>query len=77
MTDGIPGIDATSLEPWLAANLQGAKPPFRYRLIAGGHSNLTFAVEDAAGSRWVLRRPPLGFMPGSGAHDMARAFERI
>lgn len=72
MTDGLKGIDAASLERWLAANVAGATPPFRYRLIAGGHSNMTFAVEDAGGARWVLRRPPLNFKPGSGAHDMAR-----
>ncbi|WP_447643875.1 phosphotransferase [Nocardioides zeae] len=33
--------------------------PLEARLIAGGKSNLTFAVTDGA-SRWVLRRPPLG-----------------
>jgi aminoglycoside phosphotransferase (APT) family kinase protein len=67
------GIDAPRLEPWLAAHLEGARPPFRYRLIAGGHSNLTYAVDDAAGARWVLRRPPLA-AAHSGAHDMAREY---
>jgi len=71
-SDAPRGIDVARLAPWLAANVEGAKPPFRYRLIAGGHSNLTYSVEDATGSRWVLRRPPLGFQPGAGAHDMAR-----
>jgi aminoglycoside phosphotransferase (APT) family kinase protein len=39
--------------------------------IAGGHSNLTFAVTDANGNRFVLRRPPLGHRLAS-AHDMGR-----
>ena len=40
-------------------------------MIAGGHSNLTYAVTDAAGSKFVLRRPPLGHVLAS-AHDMGR-----
>ena len=43
----------------------------RLTLIAGGRSNLTFVVDDAAGYRFVLRRPPLGRLLPS-AHDMAR-----
>lgn len=65
------GVDPVRLEPWLAARLPDAQPPFRYTLIAGGHSNLTFQVSDAAGQCWVLRRPPIG-ASGVGAHDMAR-----
>ena len=42
-----------------------------FDLIAGGHSNLTFRVTDATGSRWVLRRPPLGHVLAT-AHDMGR-----
>jgi aminoglycoside phosphotransferase (APT) family kinase protein len=40
-------------------------------MIAGGRSNLTYSVTDAAGARWALRRPPLGKRLGS-AHDMGR-----
>ena len=67
----IPGIDEAQLEPWLAANVAGAKPPFSYRLITGGRSNLTFEVTDAAGGRYVLRRPPLGHLLPT-AHDVLR-----
>ncbi|MCW2638105.1 MAG: putative phosphotransferase [Dactylosporangium sp.] len=42
------------------------------RLIAGGRSNLTFAVADAH-HRWVVRRPPTGGRTPS-AHDVAREF---
>ncbi len=66
-----PGIDAASLEPWLVRNVPGAAPPFRYRLITGGRSNLTFEVTDAAGQRTVLRRPPLGHLLPT-AHDVLR-----
>ncbi len=40
-------------------------------MIAGGRSNLTYSVTDAEGTRWALRRPPLGKRLGS-AHDMGR-----
>ena len=57
-----PGLKRTSL---------GLRGPFSFSLIAGGHSNLTYAVDDAAGQRFVLRRPPLGHVLQS-AHDVAR-----
>ncbi|MGB6051106.1 MAG: phosphotransferase family protein, partial [Rhodococcus sp. (in: high G+C Gram-positive bacteria)] len=38
-----------------------------------GQSNLTYAVTDAGGSRWVLRRPPLGSLLAS-AHDVVREY---
>jgi len=40
-------------------------------VVAGGHSNLTYGVTDAAGHHYVLRRPPLGHVLPS-AHDMGR-----
>lgn len=68
---GMEGIDDERVTAWLVAELQQVTPPFSIRLIAGGHSNLTFGVTDAAGRRMVLRRPPLGHVLES-AHDMAR-----
>jgi aminoglycoside phosphotransferase (APT) family kinase protein len=65
------GIDTNGVEAWFALNVPSASPPLSFERIAGGHSNLTFRVSDAAGSRWALRRPPLGKRLGS-AHDMAR-----
>jgi aminoglycoside phosphotransferase (APT) family kinase protein len=65
------GIDAPRVDAWLTAHVPGATAPFRYELIAGGHSNLTFAVSDAAHNRFVLRRPPLSHALAS-AHDMSR-----
>jgi aminoglycoside phosphotransferase (APT) family kinase protein len=65
------GIDSEAVEAWFAENVPGAKPPLRFDRISGGRSNLTFGVTDSAGSRWALRRPPLGKRLGS-AHDMGR-----
>jgi aminoglycoside phosphotransferase (APT) family kinase protein len=45
--------------------------PFDVRLIAGGHSNLTYGVRSGDGRRWVLRRPPFGEILES-AHDVVR-----
>ena len=65
------GIDRERLGPWLEEHVAGAEPPFSYDRIAGGRSNLTYAVADARGGRWILRRPPMGATLGS-AHDMGR-----
>ena len=51
--------------------MDGAVGPFTFDVIAGGHSNLTFRVTGSDGSRFVLRRPPLGHVLAS-AHDMGR-----
>jgi aminoglycoside phosphotransferase (APT) family kinase protein len=67
------GIESPALPDWLARHLPAAEPPFRFQLIAGGHSNLTYRVDDAGGQRFVLRRPPLGKLP-TGAHDVAREY---
>ena len=67
----VPGIDAEPLTEWLEANVPGLRPPLRFELITGGHSNLTFRVIDARDRRCVLRRPPLGAVIAT-AHDMAR-----
>jgi aminoglycoside phosphotransferase (APT) family kinase protein len=67
----VPGIDVERVTAWLAANVAGARPPFTFDVIAGGHSNLTYKVTDVTGERFVLRRPPLGHVLAS-AHDMGR-----
>jgi aminoglycoside phosphotransferase (APT) family kinase protein len=65
------GINVDTVTPWLAANVAGFTPPFTSRVIAGGHSNLTFHLTDASGKEYVLRRPPLSHTLAS-AHDMGR-----
>src|SRR6476646_2035781 len=65
------GTDREPVEGWFGANVPGVDLPLSFERIAGGHSNLTYRVTDAAGSKWALRRPPLGKRLGS-AHDMGR-----
>jgi aminoglycoside phosphotransferase (APT) family kinase protein len=67
----VQGVDVPRVTAWLEEHIAGSRPPFEFRLIAGGHSNLTFGVTDAAGSTYVLRRPPLGHVLAT-AHDMSR-----
>jgi aminoglycoside phosphotransferase (APT) family kinase protein len=67
----VPGVNSEAVSAWLEANVDGASGPFRFELITGGHSNLTFKVTAADGRTMVLRRPPLGAVLAT-AHDMAR-----
>ena len=64
------GIDEGAVTAWLAEHV-GLVPPLGFELIAGGRSNLTFKVLDAAGRPVVLRRPPTGHVLPT-AHDMSR-----
>ncbi|MCB1038817.1 MAG: phosphotransferase family protein [Acidimicrobiales bacterium] len=66
----IAGIDVEPVTAWFTQRTN-AVAPLRFELIAGGRSNLTFRVRDAADGDWVLRRPPLGHVLAT-AHDMAR-----
>jgi aminoglycoside phosphotransferase (APT) family kinase protein len=70
------GINAASVTTWLVDHVEGVAPPFTFELIAGGRSNLTFAVTDAAGRKLVLRRPPMSHVLPT-AHDMGREFRII
>ena len=72
----INGLDRDRVSAWLADNIDGAEPPFDFDLIVGGRSNLTFKVLDAAGDRYVLRRPPTGSVLAT-AHDMVREHKII
>ena len=67
----VQGIHIDNVTTWLEENVDGAVGPFAFDAIAGGHSNLTFEVTGSDGSRFVLRRPPLGHVLAS-AHDMGR-----
>ena len=67
----VPGVQVPTVTEWLTTNVPGAVAPFAFDVIAGGHSNLTYRVTGADGTRYVLRRPPLGHVLAS-AHDMGR-----
>ncbi|MBO2458085.1 phosphotransferase family protein [Actinomadura violacea] len=56
---------------WIASLGIEFRGALRFDRIGLGQSNLTFAVGDERGGRWVLRRPPLGRLLPS-AHDVVR-----
>ncbi|MFQ5697756.1 MAG: phosphotransferase family protein [Myxococcota bacterium] len=65
------GIDLARVSGWIEKHVSGVHPPLTAELIAGGHSNLTYRLEDSRGRALVLRRPPLAAVLES-AHDMGR-----
>jgi aminoglycoside phosphotransferase (APT) family kinase protein len=70
-TDAPRGVDVARVTEWFRAHAADVEPPLRFDLVAGGRSNLTYRVTDAADHAWVLRRPPLGQVLAT-AHDMGR-----
>jgi aminoglycoside phosphotransferase (APT) family kinase protein len=70
------GIDREGVEGWFGSNVGDVQLPLGFERIAGGRSNLTYAVRDAGGRSWALRRPPLGKRLAS-AHDMGREYTVI
>lgn len=70
MTTEVIGINEPAVTAWLVEHV-GATAPVTYELIAGGRSNLTFRVKDAAGNTFALRRPPTSHVLPT-AHDMVR-----
>jgi aminoglycoside phosphotransferase (APT) family kinase protein len=65
------GINVASVTEWFVAHVPDVVTPLTFTLIAGGRSNLTFRVDDAAGHAWALRRPPVHHVLPT-AHDMVR-----
>jgi aminoglycoside phosphotransferase (APT) family kinase protein len=65
------GIDEKNVSAWFEEHVPDTEPPLEFHLIAGGRSNLTYRVQDSAGHRWALRRPPVSHVLPT-AHDMAR-----
>jgi aminoglycoside phosphotransferase (APT) family kinase protein len=61
---------ADALQAWLDDHLDGTGP-WRLERLAGGNSNETCLLTDAAGASWVLRRPPPHALSAS-AHDVGR-----
>jgi aminoglycoside phosphotransferase (APT) family kinase protein len=67
------GVDLTRLRPYFAQHVPFAGDrPLTAELIAGGRSNLTYAISNGTAT-WVLRRPPLGHVLPT-AHDMVREY---
>ena len=76
MSQAPDGINEGNVTAWMTAQLPEIVTPLTFTLIAGGRSNLTFRVEDAAGKAWALRRPPLHHVLPT-AHDMSREYRLI
>lgn len=74
MPDETPeGVDLARLRVFFGEHVPGASDrELHAQLIAGGRSNLTYAISDGEHT-WVLRRPPLGHVLPT-AHDMAREY---
>ena len=67
------GFELDRVIPWLQEHCPWIVLPITWEKLAGGHSNLTYKMTDAAGVSFVVRRPPQGELLPS-AHDMAREF---
>lgn len=73
---GPEGYQVPAVETWIAENIEGLTPPFRWTRLTGGHSNLTYRLDDANGASAVIRRPPQGELLPK-AHDMSREWALI
>lgn len=72
-TSQLPGLDLDRLSDYVERIEPGLLAgPLRGDMIAGGRSNLTYAVTDGV-RQWVVRRPPLGHVLAT-AHDVAREY---
>jgi len=70
------GYNVTAVEAWIADNVVGLTPPFKWTRLQGGHSNLTYRIDDPKGRAAVVRRPPQGELLPK-AHDMSREWALI
>ena len=70
------GYDTPAVEAWIAQQVPSLRLPLAWTRLEGGHSNLTYLIEDASGQRAVIRRPPMGELLPK-AHDMAREWALI
>jgi aminoglycoside phosphotransferase (APT) family kinase protein len=70
------GIDLDALAGWFADHVVEFQPPFTAEQIAGGRSNITVRLTDAAGNDCIIRRPPLHSVLAT-AHDVGREYRVI
>lgn len=70
------GYDIPAVENWISENVSVLTPPLEWTRLEGGHSNLTYRIEDANGKKAVIRRPPQGVLLPK-AHDMSREWSLI
>ncbi len=70
------GYDVARVEKWVAEHISSLTPPFKWTRLEGGHSNLTYQLDDSNGRQAVIRRPPQGVLLPK-AHDMSREWALI
>ena len=70
------GYHILAVEAWINQHVPGLQPPLAWTRLEGGHSNLTYRVQDRHGRQAVIRRPPMGELLPK-AHDMAREWALI
>ena len=73
---GPEGYQVDAVEAWIGQNVKGLTPPLEWTRLLGGHSNLTYQIDDKDGNRAVIRRPPQGELLPK-AHDMSREWSLI
>jgi len=73
---GPEGYQVDAVEAWIGEHINSLTPPFKWTRLLGGHSNLTYQLEDVAGRQAVIRRPPQGVLLPK-AHDMGREWSLI
>ena len=77
MIDAIPGYDVPAVEAWVGDHVEKLTAPFTWTRLEGGHSNLTYRIDNVDSSfSAVIRRPPTGSLLPK-AHDMAREWSCI
>ncbi len=73
---GPEGYNQPAVEAWIAEHIDSLTPPLQWTRLEGGHSNLTYRLDDANGQSAVIRRPPQGVLLPK-AHDMSREWSLI
>jgi aminoglycoside phosphotransferase (APT) family kinase protein len=73
---GPEGYEVDAVEAWIRENVEGLTPPLKWTRLEGGHSNLTYRIDDVDGKSAVIRRPPQGELLPK-AHDMSREWALI
>lgn len=70
------GYQVNAVEDWVRQHVPELTPPFSWIRLEGGHSNLTYQINDQNGRSAVIRRPPQGELLPK-AHDMSREWALI
>ena len=74
-SNDLPGINRKNVTGWLTERSE-VTGKIHFDVVTHGRSNLTYKLEDEAGRKWILRRPPTGHILAS-AHDMGREHKII